>query len=127
MADVDDTAKGIISLEELGYSVVPERMIKEFESETHFRTYSLERDPSFTANTNALLALLHRQDASRFSSQIVKAAEFLCKYWWDSDNEIRDKWVSSPKILEILHVLRVEYGRRTRAIFIHQCLLSRLS
>lgn len=95
-ADVDDTAKGIISLEELGYRVDPEKMIKEFESETHFRTYSLERDPSFTANTNALLALLHRQDASRFSSQIIKAAEFLCKYWWDSDGEIRDKWVCVP-------------------------------
>ena len=58
-ADVDDTAKGIISLKELGYSVGPEKMIKESESETHFKTYSMERDPSFTANTN-LLALLHR-------------------------------------------------------------------
>lgn len=68
-------------------------MLEEFESEIHFKTYSLERDPSFSANANALLALLRQSDASRFSSQILKVAKFLCDYWWNSDNEISDKWV----------------------------------
>ena len=75
-------------------------MLEEFESETHFKTYSLERDPSFSANTNALLALLRQPDASRFSSQILKAAKFLCDYWWSSDNEISDKWVRILNTLE---------------------------
>ena len=68
-------------------------MMAEFECETHFKTYSLERDPSFSANTNALLALLRQPDVSRFSSQVLKTTKFLCDYWWNSDNEISDKWV----------------------------------
>lgn len=98
---MDDTAKGIISLGELGYRVGPEKMIDEFESESHFKTYRLERDPSFSANANALLALLHQPEAFHFTTQILKAARFLCDYWWNSDNEISDKWVRLSETLEV--------------------------
>ena len=60
----------------------------------HFRTYHGERDPSFTANSNVLLALLNTPDAATVSPQIEKAAAFLCDVWWTADSEIGDKWVS---------------------------------
>ena len=92
-ADVDDTAKGLICLNEMGYSIGPEKMIKTFEAEKRFLTYALERDPSFSANCNAVLALMHQPDPSQFSSQIVKIIQFLCDYYWDADGIISDKWV----------------------------------
>ena len=81
--------------------VGPEKMIEEFESESHFKTYRLERDPSFSANANALLALLFQPKAFHFATQILKAARFLCDYWWKSDNEISDKWVRLSEILKM--------------------------
>lgn len=77
----------------LGRPASPKRMIDVFETETHLRTYAGERDPSFTANANALLALLGQSDAGSYSSQILKITTFLCNYWWNSDDEIKDKWV----------------------------------
>lgn len=100
-------------------------MTEQFETETHFKTYSLERDPSFSANTNALLALLHQTDAYRFSSQILKAAKFLCDFWWKSDDKISDKWVRIAK--PDFPALRAEQLYRTYATFIRQCSWSRPS
>ncbi|KAH8799111.1 Copalyl diphosphate synthase [Xylogone sp. PMI_703] len=91
-SDVDDMAKTITSLNILGLSVSPESMIQAFEAETHFRTYADERDPSCTANSNALAALLHQPDVSLYSSQIFKLAKFLSDCWWNSDGKIKDKW-----------------------------------
>jgi hypothetical protein len=68
-------------------------MVQHFEGESHFRTYASERDPSFSANCNVLLALLHQQDTIRYEAQILKTARFLCKYWWDVHGAPRDKWV----------------------------------
>lgn len=92
-ADVDDTAKGLICLHALGHTVSINNMIKHFECETHFQTYPNERDPSFSANCNALLALLCQADLSTFSAQILKVVHFLSKIWWDTDGPIKDKWV----------------------------------
>ncbi|KAI0861469.1 Copalyl diphosphate synthase [Xylaria cubensis] len=91
-ADVDDTAKTISSLNMLGRPVSPKSLIDVFEAETHFRTYAGERDPSPTANCNALLALLHQPDVSLFSGQIFKVAKFLVDFWWQADGKIVDKW-----------------------------------
>ncbi|KAI0906511.1 aphidicolan-16beta-ol synthase [Ustulina deusta] len=91
-ADVDDTAKTISSLNMLGRPVSPNTLIEVFEAETHFRTYAGERDPSPTANCNALLALLHQPDVSLFSTQIHKVAKFLVDFWWKADGKIVDKW-----------------------------------
>ncbi|KAF2964174.1 hypothetical protein GQX73_g9398 [Xylaria multiplex] len=91
-ADVDDTAKTISSLNMLGRPVSPKTLIEVFEADTHFRTYAGERDPSPTANCNALLALLHQPDVSLFSTQIHKVAKFLVDFWWKADGKIVDKW-----------------------------------
>lgn len=91
-ADVDDTAKTISTLTVLGRDASPQQMIKVFEANTHFRTYPGERDPSLTANCNALSALLHQPDVRTYGSQIQKITKFLCDYWWKSDGKIKDKW-----------------------------------
>lgn len=93
--DVDDTAKTISSLNMLGRPASPQSMIQAFETETHFCTYPGERDPSPTANCNALLALLGQSDVSLYSAQIQKLAHFLCDVWWNTDGRIADKWVSN--------------------------------
>ncbi|KAK7976643.1 salicylate synthetase [Apiospora arundinis] len=90
--DVDDTAKTISSLNMLGRPASPQSMIQAFETETHFCTYPGERDPSPTANCNALLALLGQSDVSLYSAQIQKLAHFLCDVWWNTDGRIADKW-----------------------------------
>ncbi|KAK1951962.1 aphidicolan-16beta-ol synthase [Colletotrichum sublineola] len=91
-ADVDDTAKALICLGSLGHTTSIEGMIKAFERETHFQTYPNESDPSFSANCNALLALLCQADLSNFSAQILKVVRFLSEAWWNTDGLIRDKW-----------------------------------
>ncbi len=112
LSDVDDTSKGLMTLSMLrsgSYDLIgPEPMMETFEAATHFRTYPLEKDPSYSANCNVLLALLRQQNVSSYSAQISKTARFLCDQWWASDNGINDKWVSSSSscfklILKWLH------------------------
>jgi hypothetical protein len=67
-------------------------MIAEFEAETHFQTYKLERNASFSANCNVLSALLHVENPVEYTQQIAKAATFLCRFWMSGD--VKDKWVS---------------------------------
>ncbi|KAL7778241.1 hypothetical protein CFE70_004918 [Pyrenophora teres f. teres 0-1] len=90
--DVDDTSKTITSLNMLGYSASAARMVQIFEADDHFRTYAGERDPSFTANCNALIALLHQPDFAQYTLQIRKITTFLCDYWYKSDERMKDKW-----------------------------------
>ncbi|KAI1816639.1 terpene synthase family protein [Poronia punctata] len=113
-ADVDDTAKTISTLNMLGRPVSPKSLVKLFEADTHFRTYAGERDPSATANCNALLALLQQPDVSAYSGQILKVTKFLVDFWWTSDGEIMDKWNTCylyPSVLlvealtDILHLI----------------------
>ncbi|EXL39270.1 hypothetical protein FOCG_18115 [Fusarium oxysporum f. sp. radicis-lycopersici 26381] len=101
-ADVDDTAKAITALTILGRAPSPLQMLNIFEVTTHFRTYAGERDPSLTANCNALSALLEQPDVINYATQIQKTTKFLCDYWWQSDGKIKDKWNTSylyPSVL----------------------------
>jgi hypothetical protein len=98
-ADVDDTAKCIISLRRLSITAPADAMIATFEAETHFRTYSSERNPSFTANCNVLSALLEQPDPLRYTSQITKVTQFLCDCWWNSHEHVQDKWVRRSVVL----------------------------
>ncbi|KAL1626218.1 hypothetical protein SLS54_003053 [Diplodia seriata] len=91
-ADADDTAKGLLTLKMLGVNIAPDQMVQNFEAKGHFRTYSSERDPSLSANCNVLVALLHMDDVSRYSPQILKCVRFICDCWWESDGSIKDKW-----------------------------------
>lgn len=80
--------------------ISPAPMIKIFEADEHFQTFSGERDPSFTSNCHVLLALLQRSDRAKYHPQIKKAITFLCKTWWTYDGLIKDKWVSIGEIIE---------------------------
>ncbi|CAI7654790.1 unnamed protein product [Penicillium glandicola] len=95
-ADADDTAKAIIVLQLLQQHVSLEPMLKAFEADQHFKTYPLERDPSFSANCNVLLALLHTENVSQYVPQIEKATRFLHKHFRESDLKVSDKWNLSP-------------------------------
>lgn len=89
----------------LGDPVPATGLLFEFEGKTHFRTYQGERDPSFTANCNALLALLSQPDLPALAPQIEKAMTFLCDTWWEADGHIGDKWVSSLSVKKGVNVL----------------------
>ncbi|OQE38676.1 hypothetical protein PENCOP_c008G05124 [Penicillium coprophilum] len=95
-ADADDTAKAILVLQLLQQHVSLEPMLKAFEAEHHFKTYPYERDPSFSANCNVLLALLYTDDVSQYASQIEKATRFLHTHFRESNLKVRDKWNLSP-------------------------------
>ncbi|KAF5024596.1 hypothetical protein F66182_3359 [Fusarium sp. NRRL 66182] len=90
--DVDDTAKALVALGMLQKPMNPEPMIKAFEKSDHFATFGSERDPSFTSNCHVLLALLQQRDVDRYALPILKAVEFLCNFWWNSDYQVKDKW-----------------------------------
>ncbi|KAF7904155.1 hypothetical protein EAF00_001489 [Botryotinia globosa] len=91
LADANDTAKTIDTLNLLGDLVRPDKMISTYETATHFQTYGSERTASFSANCNVLSALLNVRDPSCYIKQIGKAASFLYKAW--SLGKVQDKWV----------------------------------
>jgi hypothetical protein len=92
--DADDTSKALSSLSAMGEPISPIGLLDHFEGDDHFRTYTGERNPSFSANCNVLVSLLSLPNPSLFGKQIEKATSFLCKAWWESDGWIQDKWVS---------------------------------
>jgi hypothetical protein len=91
--DADDTAKAITALQLLGCSASFDSLIKEFEVESHFQCFPFERNPSFSANCNVLLAFLHAPDPSKYLSQIIKCVNYICCEWWNSNGPLKDKWV----------------------------------
>ena len=91
--DADDTAKTLLALSLLGQPAPHQGLLDEFEGETHFITYKGERNPSFTANCNVLVALLSQPNVSTLTPQITKVASFLSREWWESNGAIDDKWV----------------------------------
>ncbi|KAJ5627860.1 Phyllocladan-16-alpha-ol synthase [Penicillium lividum] len=95
-ADADDTAKTILVLNLLQQQVSPDAMLKAFETDHHFKTYPHERDASFSANCNVLLALLHTHNPSRYEPQIEKATRFLHTHFRESELNVRDKWNLCP-------------------------------
>ena|ERR1700753_13176 len=92
-ADADDTAMALITLNISSIPHSADRMIEEFEAPNHFRTYSMERNPSLSANCNVLNSLLHCPKPNEHIIQIEKCASFLCEQWWQVDGHIEDKWV----------------------------------
>lgn len=93
LADVDDTAKTILTLNLLERATSPDEMVEHFKSnEGHFRTYPGERDPSFSANCNVLKALLQDPHVEKYEHHIATIAGFLCDSWWSG--AVNDKWVS---------------------------------
>jgi aphidicolan-16beta-ol synthase/syn-copalyl-diphosphate synthase len=93
--DADDTAKTLTALHLLGYPGPYDTLIEKFEMETCFRSDATDRTPSFCANCNVLLALLHAPSPKRYLSQIVKCVRYICYTWWNTDEPIIDKWVTA--------------------------------
>lgn len=91
--DADDTAVGINVLASLGQLVPVEPLIKKYESDLCFKTYVTERNSSFSANCNVLVALLNAERPNIYLSQVEKIVIFLCKEWWRCTGQIDDKWV----------------------------------
>lgn len=91
----------------LGQHVSADAMVDEFDTPTHFKTFAGERDPSLSANCNALLALVHQKDMLSYSTQIQKAAKFLCDHWWNADGSVKDKWVCGQPIRQRKFVSRL--------------------
>ncbi|MCJ1351567.1 MAG: hypothetical protein MMC33_001551 [Icmadophila ericetorum] len=95
LEDADDTARTLVALQRLGKRVDPGPMIDKFESDDHFMTYELERNSSFSANSNVLLALLEFQPVDEHLPQIEKTITFLLQEWGES--RISDKWNLAPE------------------------------
>lgn len=93
-ADADDTAVALLALQYLGRSVSPDGLIEAYEAQTHFKTYHLERNPSITVHCNILKTLLNTPNPPKYTSQIVKCANFIMEAWWMGDTGFSDKWVS---------------------------------
>jgi hypothetical protein len=102
-SDADDSSVAILLLNMLGKPTSPKALIESYEAENHFRTYFGERVPSFSANCNVLLALLHSPTPSEYVSSIEKTARFLYTYWYESNDPISDKWVSILSLLINVH------------------------
>ena len=92
--DADDTAKAILLLNLLGRDVSPDKLIEHYKTgDGHFRTYLGERNSSFSANCNVLMALLYSPDVRMHTAEIVSTTTFLCDLWWSAN--VEDKWVRS--------------------------------
>ncbi|KAF2798681.1 hypothetical protein K505DRAFT_232734 [Melanomma pulvis-pyrius CBS 109.77] len=99
LEDADNTARSLLMLMRLGrvgyvatVDIAP--LVSKFESAKCFKTYELERNPSFSANCNVVLALLEieHESNSQYASQIEKALTFLLGVVETGDRDITDKW-----------------------------------
>lgn len=91
--DADDTAKAQLALSLLGRETrFATQLVARFACSTHFQTYPGERNPSVSANCNALMALLHSSIPNTYRIPISNATKFVCDAWDQSVNS--DKWVS---------------------------------
>ncbi|KAL8952793.1 MAG: hypothetical protein Q9222_001297 [Ikaeria aurantiellina] len=100
LEDADDTARAIIFLCLIGHQFPPDQMIQRFENGNHFKTYSSERNPSFSANCNILIALTYVSHPIKYATAISKATRYLCDAW--EEGAVNDKWNLSPLYSEML-------------------------
>lgn len=68
--DADDTPKALLSLLLIRRKVSPAGLVETFDHGAYFKTYALERNPSFSANCNVLAVLLHLEEVDNYTSQI---------------------------------------------------------
>jgi hypothetical protein len=100
ISDADDTARTLMTLQLLGETPDYRPMIERFEAKDHFRTYDFERDPSFSANCNVLIALLYLEDVDQYLEEVSKALGFVLQRF--EENNISDKWNVSPQYCAML-------------------------
>ena len=93
LADADDSAKAISTLNLLGRHVHAKSLVEKFWSQKgHFQNYTGERNASLSTNCNVLRALLEVPNARDHVAEITSILEFLCEAWWNGAT--KDKLVS---------------------------------
>ena len=113
-ADADDSARVVLTLNLLGRPAKVEPVVSDFRTKSrHFCTYPGERNASFSANCNILMAILHAPDRDKYDSDIVNILEYLCDCWWNG--AIKDKWVSATIVGE--NVWLLHFGLTYSRIF----------
>lgn len=98
--DLDDSAKASIVFSLLGRPGFTSRVVEFFDSTECLKTYRAERNPSVSANCNALLSIV--LDSDEYPSKIgtiEKVVAFTCNNWWSSSGLLNDKWVEPPSSL----------------------------
>ncbi|KAI4118551.1 MAG: hypothetical protein LQ345_001436 [Seirophora villosa] len=94
--DLDDSAKSSIIFSLLGRRGFSGQVVEHFDSTRCLKTYKGERNPSLSANCNALLSVLLDLDDSRSNQSlyapIEKVALFICDSWWNTSGPLDDKW-----------------------------------
>ncbi|ORY03146.1 hypothetical protein BCR34DRAFT_492590 [Clohesyomyces aquaticus] len=95
--DLDDSAKASIVMSLSGTLGFSEAIINNFNSSRCLKTYSGERDPSVSANCNALMSILVDQAEYEGKVAIIeKIVTFICASWVEAKGTINDKWNLSP-------------------------------
>ncbi|KAL8961804.1 MAG: hypothetical protein Q9193_001693 [Seirophora villosa] len=102
LGDADDTARVLMALQSLGQPANPERMVQNFQTDSHFRTYQLESSSSFSANCHVVLSLLGYRELNGHEHHIEKALTFLLRA--EESGPISDKWNHSPQYCRMLFV-----------------------
>lgn len=100
--DLDDSAKSSIIFSLFGRPGFTAHTVEHFDSSKCLKTYIAERNPSISANCNALLSIV--LDSEEYQSKtptIEKVTAYVCNSWWDTDGSLDDKWVSLPSTLMI--------------------------
>ncbi|KAL8897928.1 MAG: hypothetical protein Q9207_006959 [Kuettlingeria erythrocarpa] len=100
LEDVDDTARALMTLQALGKPANPARMVENFQTDSHFRTYKLEGSPSFSANCHVVLSLLGYSDLEGYERHIERALTYLLGA--EESGPISDKWNLSPQYCRML-------------------------
>ena len=98
--DLDDSAKASIIFSLLGRPGFTSRIVKFFESTQGLKTYRAERNPSVSANYNALLSIVLDSDEYPAKTGVIeKVTVFICNTWWSSSGTLSEKWVEPPSFL----------------------------
>ncbi|KAJ4286478.1 hypothetical protein N0V90_013178 [Kalmusia sp. IMI 367209] len=90
LADADDTAVTLLVLRQFDMNVSFKGLLETFSSAQNFRTYAHESSPSFSANCNVLIALLHAPDLNAHAPYIRLAIDYLVTL--AEEGLLKDKW-----------------------------------
>ncbi|KAK7037233.1 hypothetical protein VNI00_011224 [Paramarasmius palmivorus] len=102
--DADDTAKAVTALRYIGQPHPIEPLLKTFERPDYIMCQQFERNPSFSANCNVLIALQALPQPQDYFPQILKIINFVTGAYSSARHveEVRDKWHTSPWYLAML-------------------------
>lgn len=92
--DLDDSARASVIFSLLGRAGFTRRIVEQYDSSGCLKTYAAERNPSVSANCNALLSII--LDSEEYPSKceaIEKITLFICDNWWATNGTLNDKWV----------------------------------